>query len=188
MNYLIAGLGNIGTEYEHTRHNIGFDTVAFLANQHHAVFNSSRLAAKTQIKIKGRTLHLIQPSTYMNLSGKSIKYWLQMTKTDIANLLVITDDVSLPFGKLRLRKQGSDGGHNGLKSIDEYLNTNEYARLRLGIGNDYPKGRQADYVLSLWNSEEKAELPKHIEYAAEAVVCFVLEGLDRAMNKFNTKK
>ena len=111
-----------------------------------------------------------------------------MTKTDIANLLVITDDVSLPFGKLRLRKQGSDGGHNGLKSIDEYLNTNEYARLRLGIGNDYPKGRQADYVLSPWNSEEKAELPKHIEYAAEAVVCFVLEGLDRAMNKFNTKK
>ncbi len=161
MNYLIAGLGNIGAEYEHTRHNIGFDTVAFLANQHQAVFSSSRLAAKTHFKIKGRTLHLIQPSTYMNLSGKSIKYWLQMTKTAIINVLVITEDVSLPVSTRRLRKQGGDGGHNG---------------------------RQADYVLSAWNDEEKAELPKHIEYAADAIVCFVLEGLDRAMNKFNTKK
>ncbi|QQS28592.1 MAG: aminoacyl-tRNA hydrolase [Sphingobacteriales bacterium] len=188
MNYLIAGLGNIGTDYEHTRHNIGFDVVSFLAAQHQAVFSSSRLAAKTQIRIKGRTLHLIQPSTYMNLSGRAVKYWLQMTNTDLSNFLVITDDVSLPFGKLRIRKQGSNGGHNGLKSLDEHLNTNEYARLRIGIGNDYPKGRQSDYVLGKWTEQEKEELPKYIETASEAIVCFVLEGLDRAMNKFNVKK
>lgn len=123
----------------------------------------------------------------MNLSGKAVKYWLQQTKTEPSGLLVITDDVSLPFGKLRLRAQGSDGGHNGLKSINEILQTNQYARLRFGIGNDYPKGKQADYVLSQWNNTEQTDLPQFIEKAADAVVCFALEGLERAMNKFNTK-
>jgi len=187
LNFLITGLGNIGADYEHTRHNIGFDVLDFLAQQHKIAFSVSRLASTAQLRIKGRTLHLIKPATYMNLSGKAVKYWLQQTKTDTSALLVITDDVSLPFGKLRLRAQGSDGGHNGLKSINEILQTNQYARLRFGIGNDYPKGKQADYVLSRWNSTEQTDLPQFIEKAADAVVCFALEGMERAMNKFNTK-
>lgn len=185
LNYLIAGLGNIGAEYQHTRHNIGFDVLDYLAHQHNASFSNDRLAAKTKIRVKGRTLHLIKPSTYMNLSGKSVRYWLQMTKIEGQNLLVVLDDLALPFGKLRLRAAGSDGGHNGLKSIDEILGNNNYARLRFGIGNNFSRGKQADYVLSPWEEEEKTELPKHLEKAADAIVCFALEGLPRAMNKFN---
>lgn len=147
LNFLIAGLGNVGVQYEHTRHNIGFDVLDFLAKQHNAAFASDRLASKAQIRIKGRTLHLIKPGTYMNLSGKAVRYWMQATKTTEQQLLVVLDDIALPFGKLRLRGKGSDGGHNGLKSIDELLGNNNYARLRFGIGSNYAKGKQADFVL-----------------------------------------
>lgn len=185
MNFLIAGLGNVGVQYDHTRHNIGFDVLDFLAKQHNAAFTSDRLAAKAQIRIKGRTLHLIKPGTYMNLSGKAVRYWMQATKTTEQQLLVVLDDLALPFGKLRLRGKGSDGGHNGLKSIDELLGNNNYARLRFGIGSNYAKGKQADFVLSPWSDEEKIALPQYLEKAADTIVCFALEGLERAMNKFN---
>ncbi|OWY20265.1 aminoacyl-tRNA hydrolase [Sphingobacteriales bacterium UPWRP_1] len=185
LNFLIAGLGNVGVQYDHTRHNIGFDVLDFLAKQHNAAFTSDRLAAKAQIRIKGRTLHLIKPGTYMNLSGKAVRYWMQATKTTEQQLLVVLDDLALPFGKLRLRGKGSDGGHNGLKSIDELLGNNNYARLRFGIGSNYAKGKQADFVLSPWSDEEKIALPQYLEKAADTIVCFALEGLERAMNKFN---
>lgn len=185
MKYLIAGLGNPGPKYELTRHNIGFLVLDQLADKHEASFHVDRHAEKTEIKFKGRTLHLIKPTTFMNLSGKAITYWLQELKIEKENLLIIVDDIALPFGSLRLRTKGSSAGHNGLKNIEELLSGQNYSRLRFGVGNDFAKGQQVDYVLSNFKKEEFAELPKIIERANEMVLSFCTIGPERTMGLFN---
>jgi peptidyl-tRNA hydrolase, PTH1 family len=187
MKYLIVGLGNIGDEYANTRHNIGFVAADALAFDRKAEFSSSRYASVARFSLKGRIFILIKPTTFMNLSGKAVRYW--MTKEDILpeNLLVIVDDLALPLGTLRLRKKGSDGGHNGLISINEEIGTTDYPRLRIGIGDDFPKGRQVDYVLSRWTSEEEKVLLPKITTSVEIIKSFALSGIDRTMNLFNTK-
>jgi PTH1 family peptidyl-tRNA hydrolase len=187
MKYLIVGLGNIGAEYEHTRHNIGFDVLDALAIDKETKFEVDRLAAITKIKHKGRTFILVKPTTYMNLSGKAVKYWLQTEKIEIENLLVITDDIALDAGHLRMRSSGSHGGHNGLESIIESLNSSNFARLRFGIGSDFPRGRQADYVLSRWKSSEKEIVDLKIKQAVEMVLSFGTSGVSTTMNLFNNK-
>ena len=185
MKYLIAGLGNIGPEYELTRHNIGFLVLDKLAEDRKAIFEVAKQAYKAKFSVKGRSVHLIKPTTYMNLSGKSVNYWQQQLKIPNAHTLVITDDVALPFGSLRLRVKGSHAGHNGLKHIEATLGTNEYPRLRFGIGNNYPKGFQVDYVLSRFSKEEYDELPLFIEKVANMILSFCTIGIDRTMNQFN---
>jgi PTH1 family peptidyl-tRNA hydrolase len=185
--FLIVGLGNIGDEYMDTRHNIGFAVLDKIAELHQLKFTTDRLASIAQYKLKGKTIMLIKPSTYMNLSGKALNYWLQSQKIAVENLLVITDDLALPFGTLRLRGKGSDGGHNGLKSIQETLTTTNYARLRFGVGSDFSKGKQIDYVLGKWNSEEKTALQPRIQLAVELVQSFVSIGLQFTMTNFNNK-
>ncbi|HYG37817.1 MAG TPA: aminoacyl-tRNA hydrolase [Cytophagales bacterium] len=185
MKYLIAGLGNIGPEYELTRHNIGFLTLDQLADQLKTDFKTERLAYYSLGSYKGRSLHLIKPTTYMNLSGKAINYWLQELKIPKENLLVILDDIALPYGKLRLRPGGSSAGHNGLKSIEGTLGTQEYSRLRFGIGSNYAKGQQADYVLSNFNKEEMSEIKTHIDSACEIILSFCSIGIERTMSQFN---
>lgn len=185
MKFLIVGLGNIGTEYVHTRHNIGFDVVEALAAKHKASFKMDRLAAVAELKIKGKTLICILPSTFMNLSGKAVKYWMDKEKITIEHILVVVDELAIPLSKLRLRSGGSDAGHNGLKSIQEYLLTNAYPRLRFGIGNNYPKGMQVDYVLGKWTSAEEPFLKKKIEASVEVIESFVLSGIELTMNKAN---
>lgn len=187
VKYLIAGLGNIGSEYSETRHNIGFKVLDALAGASNAVFTVSRYGAVAEVKHKGRTLVLLKPSTYMNLSGKAVSYWLKQEKIPIENLLVVNDDIALPFGTIRIRAKGSDGGHNGLKSINESLGRNDYARLRFGIGGDFPRGYQIDYVLGQWTAEEKKELPFKIDDACEAIKSFATVGLERTMNFHNKK-
>jgi len=186
MKYLIAGLGNIGAEYELTRHNIGFLVLDRVADNHKIDFKTDRLADKAELKYKGRQVHLIKPNTYMNLSGKAIAYWLQELKIPKENLMVIVDDIALPFGTLRLRTKGSSAGHNGLKNIEQILGGQDYARLRFGIGNDYSKGQQVDFVLSNFSKAEFGELPTIMDKAAEAVYAFCTIGAERAMNFFNT--
>jgi PTH1 family peptidyl-tRNA hydrolase len=185
MKFLIVGLGNIGAEYAHTRHNIGFDVVEALAAKHNATFKTDRLAAVAEIKLKGKTLVCIEPSTYMNLSGKAVKYWMDKEKIAIGHVLVIVDELALPLSKIRLRPGGSDAGHNGLKSIQETLQTNAYPRLRFGIGNDYPKGRQVDFVLGRWNEAELPVVKKKIEATIDVIESFVLTGIERTMNHAN---
>ncbi len=185
--FLIAGLGNIGADYDQTRHNIGFDVLDFLAAKNMITFQSDRYASVARLKHKGKELILIKPTTYMNLSGKAVHYWLHKEKIPLDNLLVITDDIALPTGKLRLRGKGSDGGHNGLKNIQELLQTPNYARLRFGVGNNFAKGKQAEYVLGKWKDEEKEIIKSAIEKAAEAVISFALIGLEKTMNIVNTK-
>lgn len=185
MNYLIAGLGNIGPEYELTRHNIGFLTVDRLADKHSLKFDTDRLAYKTELRHKGKNIHIIKPTTFMNLSGRAVAYWMQALKIPLENLLVVTDDLNLPFGKIRMRSKGSSGGQNGLNNINEVLGTENYARLRLGIGNEFSKGRQVDYVLGRFTSEQFAELPAIMDTASDAIVSFCLEGVNNAMNKYN---
>lgn len=185
--FLIVGLGNIGSEYEHTRHNIGFDVVDYLAQEAKVPFSSDRLADVAQIKLKGKPIVLIKPSTYMNLSGKAVNYWLQQEKIDIENIIVIVDELALPLGKIRINPKGSDGGHNGLKSIQETLNTSNYNRLRFGIGNEFSKGKQADFVLGKWTTEEQKVVEERIKVAAEAIKSFAFIGLARTMNGFNSK-
>lgn len=185
MKYLITGLGNIGVDYEHSRHNIGFDVLDELASISNASFSSARYVDQATIKFKGRTLVLIKPTTFMNLSGKAVHYWLQQEKIPLDRLLVITDDLALPFGTLRLKSKGSDGGHNGLKHIQEILGTTKYSRLRFGIGSDFPRGNQVDYVLSRWTEEQQKELPKLIERCGEIAKAFVTIGPARTMNQFN---
>ena len=185
MKYLIAGLGNIGPEYELTRHNIGFLTLDRIADNHKIDFSPGRLADKAEFKYKGKQLHLIKPNTYMNLSGKAISYWLQELKIPKENLLVIVDDLALPFGSLRMRTKGSAAGHNGLKNIELLLNGQDYPRLRFGIGSDFGKGQQVDYVLSNFNQEEFKELPTLMDKAAEMVYSFCAIGAERTMNFFN---
>ena len=187
MKYLIVGLGNIGPEYELTRHNIGFLTLDRLADKEGVTWKSERLAFKSEIKHKGRSLHLIKPTTYMNLSGRAVKYYLNELKIPIDNLLVITDDLALPFGTLRLRGKGSDGGHNGLKSIDFELQTNQYARLRFGIGNDFPKGMQIEYVLGKWTKEQSELLPERLKMAGDICRSFCTAGLANTMSAYNNK-
>lgn len=185
MKYLIVGLGNMGNEYEHTRHNIGFDVVGTLAAKHNAPFRMDRLAAVAEFKIKGRTLICILPSTFMNLSGKAVKYWMDKEKIDISHILVVVDEIAIPIEKLRLRSSGSDAGHNGLKSIQELLQTTEYPRLRFGIGNNYPKGMQVDYVLGKWTAAETPLVKKKIDASVEVIESFVLSGIERTMNTAN---
>ncbi len=185
MKYLIAGLGNFDIEYINTRHNIGFNVLDQLAKEKEIQFTSKRYAEFAEFKLKGKTFILIKPTTYMNLSGKAVKYWLDKENLPYENLLVITDDLNLPLGKIRFRKNGSDGGHNGLRSIQELLNSNLYPRMRLGIGNEFGKGRQVDYVLGKWTAEENKIVAEVTKQAADAVISFALEGIDRAMNKYN---
>ncbi|MBL7856917.1 MAG: aminoacyl-tRNA hydrolase [Cyclobacteriaceae bacterium] len=185
MKYLIAGLGNIGAEYELTRHNIGFLVLDQLADQQKVNFSVERLAEKADFKFKGRSIHLIKPSTYMNLSGKSIAYWMNDLKIPKENLLVIVDDLALPFGSIRLRTKGSAAGHNGLKNIEMLLGGQEYCRLRFGIGNDFGKGQQVDYVLSNFSKEEFTKLPLVIQKANDMILSFCTIGAERTMNHFN---
>ncbi|MDR1544625.1 MAG: aminoacyl-tRNA hydrolase [Prevotellaceae bacterium] len=188
MKFLIVGLGNIGNEYAHTRHNTGFDTLDTFCRVSNVVFDENkRYGAIAECQLKGHTLTLLKPSTYMNDSGKAVRYWLQKENIPIEQLLVIVDDIALPFGSLRLRGKGSDAGHNGLKSIQQMIETQNYARLKFGIGNDFNQGRQIDYVLSRFTDEEQKLLPERFEAAAEIIKSFMLEGLERAMNKFNKK-
>lgn len=186
MKYLIVGLGNIGVEYEKTRHNIGFQVVEYMAQQAEAQFKSDKLAFRAEIKYKGRILVLIKPTTYMNLSGKSVNYWLQKEKVELDKLLIIVDDLALPFGSLRIKTKGSDGGHNGLANINQTIG-NEYARIRFGIGDAFSKGKQIDYVLGTWSEAEEKLLPERIEKMSEAVKSFVSIGIERTMNFFNGK-
>lgn len=187
MKYLIAGLGNIGSEYQNTRHNAGFLILDALAGASNVVFKSGRYASFAEISVKGRKLVMIKPSTYMNLSGKAVNYWMQTEKIESSNLLVVVDDLALPFGTVRIKPGGSDAGHNGLKSINETLGHNNYARLRFGIGSDFSKGGQVDYVLGEWTSEEKKMLPERINISVEAVKSFSLQGLQLTMTNFNNK-
>lgn len=186
MKYLIAGLGNIGPEYELTRHNIGFLTLDRFADLHKINFTTDRLANKAELKYKGRQLHLIKPNTFMNLSGKAIAYWLQDLKIPKENLLVVVDELALPFGSLRMRTKGSAAGHNGLKNIEQLLGGQDYSRLRMGVGNDFAKGQQVDYVLSNFSQDQFKELPAIMDKAGEMILSFCTIGAERTMNFFNT--
>jgi len=185
MNFLIAGLGNVGAEYAHTRHNIGFDVLDAFAKASNAVFSTVRYGAITEVRHKGKRFMLLKPSTFMNLSGKAVNYWLQAERFQPEQLLVVVDDLALPFGTLRMRKQGSDGGHNGLNNINETLGHSNYARLRVGIGNDFGRGQQIDYVLGEWSNEEQQTLPAVIDKAVNAIKSFGAIGIERAMNVHN---
>jgi PTH1 family peptidyl-tRNA hydrolase len=188
MKFLIVGLGNAGNEYAHTRHNIGFDVVNAFIQKHEGVFRTDRLAFVAGIKWKGKTFICICPTTFMNLSGKAVKYWMDKEKIALENILVVVDDLALPLNKLRLRPAGSDAGHNGLKSLHEILGTTQYARLRFGIGNDYPKGHQADFVLGKWSKEEEALVKLKIGKSVEAIETFAVQGITTAMNQVNNQE
>jgi peptidyl-tRNA hydrolase, PTH1 family len=185
--FLIVGLGNIGEEYSETRHNIGFKIVEHLAKEVDVKFTSGRYADVAQVKHKGKQLILIKPNTYMNLSGKAVNYWLQAEKIEVENMLVLVDELALPFGKIRIGPKGSDGGHNGLKDIQTTLNSPNYPRLRFGISNEFNKGSQINYVLGKWNEEELKTLNDRIKIATNAIRAFAFIGLQRCMNEFNTK-
>jgi len=185
--FLIVGLGNIGPKYQNTRHNIGFKIVDFLAQENELTWETAKLGDVTIHKVKGRSLLLLKPSTFMNLSGKAVKYWLDKEKIPQENLLVITDDLNLPFGTLRVKTKGSDGGHNGLKDIQHTLQTTNYNRFRFGISDAFSKGRQVDYVLGEWNEEESQKLPERLKMAIEIVDSFALAGIKNTMNTFNGK-
>lgn len=187
MKYLIAGLGNIGDDYANTRHNIGFDVTNNLIDELKGESKVDRLAIVSRVKFRGRSLVVIKPTTFMNLSGKAVKYWLDKEKIPIERLLVILDDIALPIGTLRMKAKGGDAGHNGLTDIIDKIGTNEFARLRIGIGDDFPKGRQSDYVLGLWTkSEEKLMIPR-VEIATEMIKSFVAIGIGSTMTAFNNK-
>ena len=183
--FLIVGLGNIGNQYDNTRHNIGFKILDELASKEAITFESSKLGSVTKFRFKGRTFVLLKPSTYMNLSGKSVKYWLTKEKIPLENLLVICDDINLPFGTIRVKAKGSDGGHNGLKDIIAIFQTTKYARFRFGVGSEFSKGRQSDFVLSKWDDDEKKLLPERLEIASKLIKSFGTAGLNNTMNSFN---
>ena len=187
MKYLIVGLGNIGDEYRDTRHNIGFNVLDALAKASNLVFKDGRYGATTVMPLKGHRLVLLKPSTYMNLSGNAVRYWMQQENIPLENVLVVVDDLALPFGQLRLKGKGSDAGHNGLKHIAATLGTQDYARLRFGIGNDFPRGGQIDFVLGHFSDEDLKTMPERIEQACEMVKSFCLAGLQITMNQFNKK-
>ena len=185
--YLIVGLGNIGADYVNTRHNIGFKALNHFANTHNIEFENRKLGALANYKLKGRIFLLLKPNTFMNLSGKAIKYWLDKEKIPMANLLVVTDDLNLSFGTLRFKTKGSDGGHNGLKDIQDKLNTNQYSRLRFGISDEFSKGRQVDYVLGLWSDEESSKLDERLSRVSQSLISFGMSGINETMNQFNGK-
>lgn len=187
MKYLIVGLGNIGAKYDNTRHNIGFEVADYLAAEKSAEWKTETLGDVAKFKHRGRTFVLLKPSTYMNLSGKAVRYHMQKEKIDKSNILVVSDDLNLPFGKQRLRGKGSDGGHNGLKDIDKMTGGNNYARLRIGIGDTFAKGRQVNFVLGEWSTEEQEKLSEIIKYAGDTVLSFGAIGLAHTMNQFNKK-
>jgi len=185
--FLIVGLGNIGSEYANTRHNIGFKVLDYIANQEGISFQTVKLGEIAELKIKGRTLLLLKPNTYMNLSGKAVKYWLEKENIEKENMLVITDDLNLAFGTIRIKTKGSDGGHNGLKNIQLLLNSTEYPRFRFGISDAFKKGQQVNYVLGEWDIEEKEKLKERLQLSAEIVKSFALAGLNNTMNTYNGK-
>ena len=187
MKYLIVVLGYIGPEYENTRHNIGFMVLDAFAKASNTVFQDRRYGFVAETRVKNRSLLLLKPSTFMNLSGNAVRYWLQKENIGLENLLVIVDDLALPFGTLRLKSKGSSAGHNGLKHIEQILGTQQYARLRFGIGNDFPRGAQVDYVLDEFSGEEKQSLPERLEKAAEIVRSFCLAGVEITMNQYNNR-
>ena len=183
--FLVVGLGNIGSEYIMTRHNIGFEILDYLSNKENLSFETFKLADKTILQKKGKKIFLIKPNTYMNLSGKSVKYWMNKEKIPIENLLVITDDLNLPFGKLRIRSKGSSGGHNGLKNIEEILGSQNYSRLRFGINNREKNKNKVDFVLNKWDDIEKRTLDTHLSISCEIILSFIFYGIQNTMNKFN---
>jgi PTH1 family peptidyl-tRNA hydrolase len=187
MKYLIAGLGNIGPDYHDTRHNVGFMVADLLASEYKANFQSARYADKAEFKIKGRSIVLIKPTTYMNLSGKAIRYWLTKENVEIENVLIIVDDIALPLGTLRLREKGSDGGHNGLADIITQLCTQQFYRLRFGVGGDFPKGYQVEYVLGKWTPDEKKLVTEKATNACKLITSFVFAGPARTMTDYNNK-
>lgn len=188
MKYLIVGLGNPGEKYADTRHNVGFEVLdQLVSDKENVSFSVNRLGDMATYKYKGRTLLLLKPSTFMNLSGKAVNYWMQQEKIPIERTLIITDDLALPFGKLRMKGKGSDGGHNGLKDIIHVLNTTKFPRLRFGVGADFSKGQQVDYVLGDWNDTERETLNERISVAHEFIKSFVTVGIDRTMNLWNNK-
>lgn len=187
MKYLIAGLGNVGAEYHYTRHNVGFRILDALAKASNVVFEDKRYGAVAELKVKGRTLILLKPSTFMNLSGNAIRYWMQNEKIPVEHLFVVVDDLALPFGHIRIKGKGSDAGHNGLKNIQSILGTQNYARLRFGIGSEFSKGHQIDHVLGNFSSEEEEELAKRIDICTDIIKSFALAGLQNTMNQFNNK-
>jgi PTH1 family peptidyl-tRNA hydrolase len=185
--FLIVGLGNIGPKYEHTRHNIGFKVVDAFAKAQETSFETEKLGDIARTKVKGKTVILLKPNTYMNLSGKAVRYWMQQEKIPHDNLLVITDDLNLEFGMIRVKMKGSDGGHNGLKDIQAQLNTTKYNRFRFGISDQFSKGRQVDYVLGEWDAKEEAALPERLDMGSQVIASFVQAGISNTMNNFNGK-
>ena len=185
--FLIVGLGNIGSDYDETRHNIGFKVLDHLAKNESLTFETQKLGDVATYKLKGRSFLLLKPSTYMNLSGKAIKYWLTKEKIPVENLLVITDDLNLPFGSIRVKGKGSDGGHNGLKDTQDKLQTTKYNRFRFGIGDTFNKGRQVDYVLGKWSDEELTKLSERLDKSVDVIKSFGLSGMSTTMNQFNGK-
>lgn len=187
MKYLIVGLGNIGAEYHETRHNIGFMVLDALAKASNTLFSTERYGAIARTSVRGKQLILLKPSTYMNLSGNAVRYWMEQEKIPLERILIVVDDLALPFGSLRLKGKGSDAGHNGLKHIAAILGTQNYARLRFGIGNDFPKGAQVDYVLSKFETEDLKTMPERLRMAEEIIKSFCLAGLNITMNQYNNK-
>ena len=187
MKFLIVGLGNIGAKYESSRHNIGFKALDFIAEQSNAFFTEEKYGDISSFKYKGKNIYLLKPNTFMNLSGLAVRYWLTKLKIDVKNLLVVTDDLNLDVGNLRMKKNGSDGGHNGLKDIQQTLSSNQYPRLRIGVGNNFPKGKQIDYVLGEWTEEEDLVLNQKMKIINEMVLSFCFAGIENTMNAFNNK-
>ena len=185
--FLIVGLGNIGEKYTNTRHNIGFKIVDAFVKEYESSFETEKLGDIAKLKIKGKTVIVLKPSTYMNLSGKAVKYWMQKENIQVENLLIITDDLNIDFGKIRIKGKGSSGGHNGLKDIQDKFNTGAYPRFRFGVGAEYSKGRQVDYVLGEWNAEEESAMIERIPFSVKAVTSFITAGLANTMNEFNGK-
>ncbi len=185
--FLVVGLGNIGPDYEETRHNIGFKVLDHLSEEEQFTFESAKLGAVGSFKHKGKSVLCLKPSTYMNLSGKAVKYWMEKENIALDNVLIITDDINLPFGTLRVKTKGSDGGHNGLKDVQNTLQTSQYNRFRFGVGADFGKGRQVDYVLGTWNDEEQKALPERLKKSADIIRSFVFAGIKNTMNQFNGK-
>lgn len=185
--FLIVGLGNIGDKYHNTRHNIGFKIVDAFVKEHQESFKTEKLGNIAKLKIKGKTVVVLKPNTYMNLSGKAVKYWMQKENIQIENLLIITDDLNIDFGKIRIKGKGSSGGHNGLKDIQAMFNTGAYPRFRFGVGAEYRKGRQVDFVLGEWSKEEESEMIERIPTCIKAINSFITAGLSNTMNEFNGK-
>ena len=187
MKYLIVGLGNIGAEYRDTRHNIGFKVLDAFAEASNIVFSTQRYGDVAQVRVKNKILVLLKPSTYMNLSGEAVRYWMNKENIPLENVLIIVDDIALPFGAIRIKGKGSDGGHNGLKNIADLLGTQNYARIRFGVGNEFVRGAQIDYVLGNFTEEQSRELPDRMKVACDAIKAFCLSGLTFAMNNFSNK-